>query len=301
MCRTAEGAPAAFLNVCRHRGTRLVDEPCGRRKQSFVCPYHGWTYGTKGQLLSVPDELGFPSHPTETVGLARVSIDERLGFLWVQGRKDSRFAAEGFLAPVAAELTRLGLEKHVVYRPQRQELKLNWKLALELFLEAYQVRHAHQGSLAPLFFDNLALVDRLSPHLRCIFPRRTLRELEGQREEMWQLRSHAHILYLLFPNTLVLVQPDHVTVSTVYPLDTDRTDLHSFTLLPELPTTEKATRHWDKSIELLTSAVQEGFRLGESIQRGLRSGANAFLRLGRFEQGPRYFHEAVEQALGGRG
>src|SRR4051812_34472216 len=33
----------AFLNVCRHRGTRVEPAACGDKK-TFQCPYHGWTY-----------------------------------------------------------------------------------------------------------------------------------------------------------------------------------------------------------------------------------------------------------------
>ncbi|MCY1081921.1 aromatic ring-hydroxylating oxygenase subunit alpha [Archangium lansingense] len=301
LCRTPLGEPAAFLNVCRHRGTRLVEEACGRHKHAFVCPYHGWTYDTEGSLRAVPHEAGFPSRPSESVGLARVSVAERFGFLWAQGRKDSRFAADAFLSPLAAELASYRLETHVVYRPQRFELKLNWKLAIELFLEAYHVRNAHRTSIYPLFIDNVGLMDRLAPHQRCVFPKRTLRDLAGTPEETWRLRQHANILYFIFPNTLMLVLEDHVNITTVFPLELDRTDFRTFTLIPEAPANEKAFRHWDEHVDLLMDSVREDIHLGESIQRGLRSGANAALRLARFEHGLRYFHEAVEQALGGRG
>lgn len=30
---------SAFLDVCRHRGTRSEDAPCGHEKKAFVCPY----------------------------------------------------------------------------------------------------------------------------------------------------------------------------------------------------------------------------------------------------------------------
>ncbi len=47
--RNAEGGINALLNVCRHRGSRICDEPAGR-KTRLVCPYHGWTYGLDGGL-----------------------------------------------------------------------------------------------------------------------------------------------------------------------------------------------------------------------------------------------------------
>ena len=45
LTRDADGRFRAFLNVCRHRGMRLVDSGSqAQPKASIVCPYHGWTY-----------------------------------------------------------------------------------------------------------------------------------------------------------------------------------------------------------------------------------------------------------------
>ncbi len=52
--RSSDGALRAFHNVCTHRGTQLVAEPCGRRS-SFSCPYHRWTFGNVGKLRAAPD------------------------------------------------------------------------------------------------------------------------------------------------------------------------------------------------------------------------------------------------------
>ncbi|MFL5350615.1 MAG: aromatic ring-hydroxylating oxygenase subunit alpha [Hyalangium sp.] len=299
LCRTASGELTCFLNVCRHRGTRLVPEEQGRRKQAFVCPYHGWTYDSTGRLRAVPDEAGFPSRPSESVGLVRVPVAERLGLLWVTlepGGPD----VDTFLAPVAAELAGFGLDKHVAYQPSRIEKKLNWKIAIEIFLEAYHLKYAHRESIYPLFFNNVGLVDPLRPHIRAIFPKRSIESLAGTPEQGWELRKHANILFQLFPNVLILVQPDHVSVSTAFPMGPDVTEYRTLTLIPELPATEKAARYWQKNIEILLGAVQEDMAMGESIQSGLRSGANEFVRLGRFEQGLRYFRDELEARLGGR-
>jgi glycine betaine catabolism A len=40
----------AMHNVCRHRGSRLLEDPCGS-VGNLVCPYHQWTYRTDGSLV----------------------------------------------------------------------------------------------------------------------------------------------------------------------------------------------------------------------------------------------------------
>src|SRR5579884_3147751 len=57
LTRGKDGEARAFLNACRHRGVKLA-EGCGHAK-GFTCPYHGWTFGTDGALLSVPSPKAF--------------------------------------------------------------------------------------------------------------------------------------------------------------------------------------------------------------------------------------------------
>lgn len=82
----------AYLNVCRHRGTRLVTEPGrGVKKGSrWVCPYHGWQYrADTGALVKVPDGYGFDGLPETgpasraARNLTRLRVTDRHGFLWV--------------------------------------------------------------------------------------------------------------------------------------------------------------------------------------------------------------------------
>jgi len=50
--RSSDGILRAFHNVCRHRGTRLCTDDAGNFGGSIQCPYHAWTYGLDGRLLS---------------------------------------------------------------------------------------------------------------------------------------------------------------------------------------------------------------------------------------------------------
>ena len=80
-----------------------------------------------------------------------------------------------------------------------------------------------------------------------------------------------------------------------WPLGPARTLLHSYTLVPEPPVTEKAQRYWDANNAILYGAIEEDFALGESIQRGLASGANRDVVFGAFEHALAHFHAQIDR------
>src|SRR3954453_9028967 len=59
-----DGRPRAFLNVCRHRGARLIDEAEGSLRRRVQCPYPGWSYGLDGQLKAAPHMEGVEDFDT---------------------------------------------------------------------------------------------------------------------------------------------------------------------------------------------------------------------------------------------
>jgi len=49
--RDEDGAIHGLHNVCRHHGSLICTEAAGRAKR-LVCPYHQWSYGLGGELIS---------------------------------------------------------------------------------------------------------------------------------------------------------------------------------------------------------------------------------------------------------
>ena len=302
--RGDDGEVSAFLNVCRHRGTRVEQLPCGSGKKAFVCPYHSWSYARDGHLLGIPHADGFAGIDEAQRGLVRVPAGEAAGLVFVRASRatsetDARLDTRSFLGPLADDLEGFGLGTSHVYDVRTYTKEMNWKLAFDIFLEAYHLRTAHKDSIYPIFFDNIGLVDLVGPHRRTVFPKRSIRELAGQPDEVLgtTLRKHANVLFHVFPNTLVLVQPDHAAVFHAFPDGPTRTRFTSYTAVPEAPLTPKARAHWDANNAILYGATDEDFALGESIQRGLASGANDELVFGAFEHALAHFHDEVARRV----
>ena len=81
--RGADDILRAFTNVCRHRGSRLVDGASGCAKK-LVCPYHAWTYDLDGRLTGVPDSATYPTLDRTKAGLAPVDLEVWQGFVFVR-------------------------------------------------------------------------------------------------------------------------------------------------------------------------------------------------------------------------
>jgi phenylpropionate dioxygenase-like ring-hydroxylating dioxygenase large terminal subunit len=294
-----DGVPRAFLNVCRHRGTQLVAEGCGSDRKAFVCPYHGWTYDLRGKLTHVPSPEAFPSLDRDKRSLVPLSIEARNGLLWVHPVPGAALDLDGFLGGLDADLKGLGLDRHRVYRKVTQQRRCNWKLVIDAFLEGYHVQHLHRKTLHRFFRDLVFIHDRRGPHARMLSSRTHTRELSALDRGAWDLRGYTTLYYFFFPNTVVLFHPDFASLLRVFPDGPERCVWDHEMLIPADADTPERQEHWQKSFTLIEETVfqKEDLIAAESIQQGMRAGANETLTLGRLEFLIKHFHDDIEAAL----
>lgn len=147
--RAADGSINAFFNTCRHRGSRICLNPRGK-VANLVCPYHQWTYDTKGKLLFAGTEMG-DDFDMSTHGLKKVHCKVGCGFIFICLAKE---APEGdfdeflttldeYMEPYDVENTKLAVESNILE-------KANWKLVLENNRECYHCSGSHPELLNTL-------------------------------------------------------------------------------------------------------------------------------------------------------
>jgi phenylpropionate dioxygenase-like ring-hydroxylating dioxygenase large terminal subunit len=296
--RQADGRAQAFLNVCRHRGARVVAEGSGTEARAFVCPYHAWTYQADGALRGVPEVYGFPCLQPEHKGLRTLATVERAGVVWVVLDPASKVVdLNGYLGPLMDNLEFLtGLKNPVAYAPRSYEVEANWKLLVDGSFEAYHFKVAHRQTIAHMFMNNLQVVDELGLHRRLYLVKAKFAEQQPQIAD-FDPRRFGNLIYFFFPNTSVLVQPDHAQLSCLEPLSAGRTRVHEITLIPQVPHSDKAHAHWEANVALYRSTLAEDYVLAESIQAGLASGANEALTFGTFEFSAPRFHAQLQQQM----
>ena len=177
---------------------------------------------------------------------------------------------------------------------------MNWKLVIDTFLETYHIRVLHPETLDWLIHSNVGTFEALGRNSRSVYARRSVEELRGVPESDWDLVHHTAIVYVLFPNTVFIMQQDHLETWRVYPVgdDPDRARMYVQLYTPEPALTESAKRHWDRNMDLLMSIVQEeDFPNGENIQRSFYSGAQEHVTYGRNEPALGHYHESIKRIL----
>ena len=137
-----EGELRAFINVCRHRGTVLVNEPQARG--TIQCPYHAWTYGLDGSLRGAPRSKEEPDFDMSCLGLVPVQVGTWGPFVFVNPDMDAPplDAALGNLPEVVAE-NGLDVESLRFHSRGFYEIQANWKIAIENYLECYHCQLNH--------------------------------------------------------------------------------------------------------------------------------------------------------------
>ncbi|MDL5037865.1 aromatic ring-hydroxylating oxygenase subunit alpha [Comamonas resistens] len=298
LVRQPDGKVQAFLNVCRHRGARVVAEGAGDQARAFSCPYHAWTYQTDGALRGVPQAQGFAGLCQQDMGLRRLACHEVAGLIWVvldpQQQAQDIAAA---LGPAMQDLATLaGMQSAVGYAPRSYEVAANWKLLVDGVFEAYHFKIAHQKTIAAMFAGNVQLVDECGLHRRLYLIKANFAR-EQPPPEAFEPRLYGNLTYFFFPTNTVLVQPDHAQFSCLEPISPERTRIHEITLLPQAPATEKAGKYWQANVDLYRRTLAEDYALAESIQQGLASGANEHFTFASFEYSIPRFHAQLQQAL----
>ena len=291
--RDAQGEVHAFLNICRHRGTQLVDDESGC-KHRFTCPYHAWSYTNTGELVSVPHmDTGFPDLDKAKYSLKSLQCEERFGFIWVIATPDVSFDFDAYYAPIAAEAEGLDLANMAIAHEEKKVHNSNWKILVEGGIESYHFKVAHRKTIGPYFEDNLSSYQMLGDHMRSVLMRSSMHVLRDQPTDQWRLRDHANIIYTFFPTTQLLVQKDHVVWINSRPVSARQTELRLATLAPKSRLAEEA--YWQKNHQITSTTLNEDFVIGESIQNGFASGANDVITFGRFEGALPEFNRTIKR------
>jgi phenylpropionate dioxygenase-like ring-hydroxylating dioxygenase large terminal subunit len=267
----------AFLNVCRHRGSQLVDD-AGSGK-SIQCPYHAWTYALDGALVAAPRADREADFDAADISLVELRLERWGPLLFVNPDVNAAPLAET-LGPLPELVSLDGLKFRV---RDHYELDANWKIASENFLECYHCPVAHKGfsSAFEVSPDSYRLEPSGEHVLSQFAPSRT--DGEGQFHFVW-------------PNLKVNVYPGpaNLSIGPLLPAGPERSRGYLDYFFAA-----DAEESWIEELMAFDRQVgAEDRALVERVQRGVRSGLVEHGRLlPESEQLVARFQELVRAAL----
>jgi len=242
--RDDAGEVRAFLNVCRHRGSVLIEGE--GRGTTIQCPYHAWTYNLDGSLRAAPraDE----GLDLDGLGLRPLRVQEWDRFLFVNPDPD---------AEALGDLPELDLGPLRFHARVSYALEANWKIALENYLECYHCPVAHKQFSAAVETDPDTYL--LEDHGSRWSQFSVARQGEGRAE-----------FHLLWPSTKINVYPGpaNLSIGALHPDGPERcSGFLDYFFAPDLRETEIRDL-----FELDELVGREDRALVEAVQRGVRSG-----------------------------
>ena len=289
---------SAYLNICSHRGAKLV-EGSGTKAYAFKCPYHSWVYNLDGELKARPRENAFDEINKDQCSLQKFELDNHQGFLWLIMDKKAKNKHASNKADLNELLIDYDFNKYQHFKSIKIYPKLNWKLAVDTFLELYHIDELHTKSLAPIIKNDLQLFDTYGKNIRVIGARHSAVKLNRVLKDQREFDIHTIQLRILFPNTILVCHPDHVEVWQILPKNEVNECEVSFSLYTkEAFSSKSAIRHWDNNFNLaLNAVVKEDFPLGENVQKGFYAAPKRKIIFGKNEPALQHFHKQIKLDL----
>jgi glycine betaine catabolism A len=157
----------AFHNVCRHRGSRILDDACGS-VGNLVCPYHHWTYNVEERLLHADNQPA--TFDRSRFGLKPVHVRSVGGFVFIcladeppTDFDDVAARIEPYLAPYEMARTKVAHQVDIIEDG-------NWKLVMENNRECYHC-DGHPELLSAYFPLHGYTAEDVPPRLRRVWDR----------------------------------------------------------------------------------------------------------------------------------
>lgn len=297
--RAADGRARAFLNVCRHRAMKLVDEGRGNCR-GFSCPYHGWTYANDGRLMGVAEASTFGDVDKSTMGLTELPCQEVAGMIFAILTPGLEIDLPAFLGGMLDDFAALKLETWYFHK-SRPMVGANWKVAYDGYLEGYHFQAAHPETVLPRTPSNRAFYEAFGPHIRLSYPQHRILDLKDMPREDWGERENLNydFIRMLFPNFAMFLAPEMCQVAQLFPGDEPGRNVTIMNYIyPTAPQSEEERQALDAMSDFFFDVVEkEDYLMGMRVQQGLEAQRTGFVTFGRNELGNQYFHRWVEHYL----
>jgi phenylpropionate dioxygenase-like ring-hydroxylating dioxygenase large terminal subunit len=300
-----DGSIRGYHNVCRHRGARLLDGS-GNCPATITCPYHGWSYRQDGSLIGVPMRDTFPGLDRAAHSLRPVRVDTALGFVFVCLAGDPTPVAKTW-GRLAEELAAYRLEEMVPLAPISTDVwNVDWKIAMDNYLESYHVPIGHPG-LYRMFtpdYDDTATVPGVARGVSWMREQPSSKWAErlyqklvgGAATHLPEAERRCWRFYSALPNLGIDVFPDQMDFFQLLPAGPGKCMVRGAVFgLPGSSRELRAVRYLSNRIN--TQVNNEDKWLCDRVQRGLASSSYTPGPLSHLERHMLEFHDLLRARI----
>ncbi len=296
--RDKQGAIHGFYNVCRHRGSRLIENRNGQCA-AIQCPYHAWTYALDGRLIGAPHMDETPSFNKADYSLGRAQLDLWEGFIFVNladasTQRGGYGSLREWFAPLTEKFSRWNLPALRSAKRIDYDVHANWKLMFQNYSECYHCLGVHPelSKISP--YDSAENDLTEGPFLGGFMRIATDKSLTMSGNacalpvgNFGDQDFRLVFYYSIFPNMLLSLHPDYVMVHRLQPQSPDRTLIFcDWFFNPEA--FKRSNFDPDDAIQFWDMVNRQDWHVCELSQQGISSRA--------YEPGPYSARESIPAA-----
>jgi choline monooxygenase len=259
--RGQDGKLRAFYNVCKHRGGPLaMEDGCGKVLQ---CKYHGWTYLLDGSLRGTPKFDRTELFDKKDYGLVPVNVDVWEGIVFVKLDLNAQ-PVQNYFKGIAERIAPISLSTKRFYKRVTYNVRCNWKVYVDNYLEGYHLPFVHPELCNLLDFQQY-VTETFDWHSLQYSPIQAKENIYGAAGEM-------AFYYFVYPNFMLNILPDRLQTNLVLPDGHDKCIVLFDYYYDDVESDQARTRA-RADIEYSHKIQLEDIEICEHVQKGLQSRA----------------------------
>ena len=269
--KNEEKNPRAYYNVCSHHASLIVDEETSGNRDCFQCPYHGWTYGLKGELNKVPGSGGLKGLNIKRLRLKEIPLKVKGPFIFLYFGNLNEEVKEG------KDFFPTELLEHFVFENMSfvgrfsYKLKCNWKVFVDNYLDGgYHVPWMHPGLSGQVNFDSYqsSVYENYSVQ-SCSSKKSDEKKLQEKSELDFPERVGESARYFwMYPNFMVNIYGQWIDTNWVKPINVNECLVY-FDYFYRGHLNDELKQ---KSLKASFKVQEEDTVICERVQKGLSSG-----------------------------
>jgi len=278
-------------NVCTHRGNLVVDKAC--KLNNLRCRYHGRMFNLDGKFVSMPEFKEVENFPSEDDNLPKLEIFNWSNWLFTP--INPIYPKDLFFRDMIERVSWMPLDEFK-FHPELSRtfnVKANWALYCENYLEGFHIPFVHAGLNAVIDYGEYAT--------ELFFPYSSLQlGLAKTIKDCFELpvsspdhgKNVAAYYFWVFPNMMFNFYPWGLSVNVVEPVSVGECRVRFLSYVWDETKLDKGAGSGLDKVE------QEDEEIVENVQRGVRS---RFYKHGRYsvtrEQGTHHFHRILSEFM----